>query len=681
MTLQAIANPFESFAGLNGALLNQGKLYIGVAGQDPLTNPQAVFWDAAGTIPASQPLQTMGGYVVRAGTPSAFYTGTPTYSMRLTDRLNQQVFYAATAGLSDADWRALHGISDFAATYLDDTTAEATRATLGFPAFNTIKPGPAGVDNADAIQAAFDATPGTTFMAAGTHIARAGVLNIPETMNELVGAGMNLTTIRLFDALATNRELIKYNNKSALRIRDLTIDGNIEQTYMEGTLFTGPAQIPVVAGRQYRFSMRGDVGSSLAIVGQGLNTTLTWTDVISMNAGVVVSALLTPTTSGLVTMTKAGTVRQVSVVKNGGSLGGLLSTFNSQNVVLERVRLVNIDTLGWASNGSSNVTLGEGCIIDRGAHSWEQNVGFLWTSTPGTTPVHGKVVVSGSAQSIKTGIQGVALGIAIQDGFKVGEIGYGASIGCFLGSDFTIGGAIYLPNQAYLDSDATNPSPAEHYGRGTITSFYVRGNPGPAMTLGGPITVLTMDVVDCGSYYKNLGNPNVAVVQYGYTTATVNSNGAYIRGGTIGDTRVNIADRTTSYGLGDQNGSVFGTDTRGVNCYNCYTGRFLFNPSATTDRRFTGMVRNAKSASYDPPSQAVGTGTPIQTMAAPNAKVGDPITAAAFSQPLQGMDLMVWVSAADTISFYFLNPTGNPAGTVNLGAGIVTASYAESPTA
>lgn len=91
-----VTNPFALFSNLAGGLLNGGKVYIGVAGQDPETNPQAVFWDEALTIPAAQPLSTMGGYLLRAGTPSAAYTA-DTYSIRVRDRAGLQVFYQATA--------------------------------------------------------------------------------------------------------------------------------------------------------------------------------------------------------------------------------------------------------------------------------------------------------------------------------------------------------------------------------------------------------------------------------------------------------------------------------------------------------------------------------------------------------------------------------------------------------
>lgn len=67
-----------SLAGLG---LNEGHVYIGVAGEDPVTNPQATYWDAALTIPASQPLDVLGGYIMHLGSPAFAWTS-GSYSFR-----------------------------------------------------------------------------------------------------------------------------------------------------------------------------------------------------------------------------------------------------------------------------------------------------------------------------------------------------------------------------------------------------------------------------------------------------------------------------------------------------------------------------------------------------------------------------------------------------------------------
>lgn len=71
--------PQPAILNLAGIGLNEGKVYIGVAGQDPVTNPQATYWDAALTIPAAQPLPVLGGYLMYLGSPSFAWT-TGSYS-------------------------------------------------------------------------------------------------------------------------------------------------------------------------------------------------------------------------------------------------------------------------------------------------------------------------------------------------------------------------------------------------------------------------------------------------------------------------------------------------------------------------------------------------------------------------------------------------------------------------
>ena len=53
--------------------MEDGYIYYGLPNLNPETNPTAVFWDAAATQPAAQPIRTSGGYPVRYGTPASVY--------------------------------------------------------------------------------------------------------------------------------------------------------------------------------------------------------------------------------------------------------------------------------------------------------------------------------------------------------------------------------------------------------------------------------------------------------------------------------------------------------------------------------------------------------------------------------------------------------------------------------
>lgn len=85
--------PFKTYTGLDGKPLDAGRVYFGVVDQNPVTAPVTVYWDAAGTQPAVQPLRTVNGYIVRAGAPAnVFVEGA--YSELVTDSKERQVFYA-----------------------------------------------------------------------------------------------------------------------------------------------------------------------------------------------------------------------------------------------------------------------------------------------------------------------------------------------------------------------------------------------------------------------------------------------------------------------------------------------------------------------------------------------------------------------------------------------------------
>lgn len=87
-----IESPFPSFNDTDGSPLNNGYVYVGSANLNPVTDPIPVYWDAALTQPAAQPIRTINGYLSRNGSPGRIYTNFVTYSFRVTNNKGEQVF-------------------------------------------------------------------------------------------------------------------------------------------------------------------------------------------------------------------------------------------------------------------------------------------------------------------------------------------------------------------------------------------------------------------------------------------------------------------------------------------------------------------------------------------------------------------------------------------------------------
>jgi len=109
-----ITNPYPLFSDTLSRLIDGARIYIGQPDQDPELYPKDVFWDAAMTIPAMQPLRTVAGYVVNNGTPAQpFVDGA--YSIRVR-QANGAVVYSQP--------RVLDNLSSFIATLSNPDGAE-----------------------------------------------------------------------------------------------------------------------------------------------------------------------------------------------------------------------------------------------------------------------------------------------------------------------------------------------------------------------------------------------------------------------------------------------------------------------------------------------------------------------------------------------------------------------------
>jgi len=87
-----ITSPLPQFLDLSGRPLEQGYLYFGQLYLNPETNPQTVFWDADMTIPAAQPIRTIGGVPSRFGAPAQIFIATP-FSITIKDAAGRLVYY------------------------------------------------------------------------------------------------------------------------------------------------------------------------------------------------------------------------------------------------------------------------------------------------------------------------------------------------------------------------------------------------------------------------------------------------------------------------------------------------------------------------------------------------------------------------------------------------------------
>jgi hypothetical protein len=93
MSTVSVPAPYPAFAGADGHPLEDGYIWIGTAGLPPIGNAINVYWDAAQTLAAAQPIRTQGGYPVNSGTPSRLFVGSD-YSIQVQDK-NGSVVYTS----------------------------------------------------------------------------------------------------------------------------------------------------------------------------------------------------------------------------------------------------------------------------------------------------------------------------------------------------------------------------------------------------------------------------------------------------------------------------------------------------------------------------------------------------------------------------------------------------------
>lgn len=111
MSTIEVKPPYPAFAGTDGQPLENGYIWIGAVNLSPQVNPIAVYWDAANTIAAQQPIRTLNGYPSRNGTPARFYVAGD-YSIQVLDSNGSVVYTSLNDNLSGDGFVASNAIGN-----------------------------------------------------------------------------------------------------------------------------------------------------------------------------------------------------------------------------------------------------------------------------------------------------------------------------------------------------------------------------------------------------------------------------------------------------------------------------------------------------------------------------------------------------------------------------------------
>lgn len=89
-----VQNPFSVFTDVDGSPIDEGYIYIGESGLNPLSNPLQAYWDSDMTIPANN-IRTVGGYPSFNGSPGTLYVESA-YSILIKNKKGAIVFSSIT---------------------------------------------------------------------------------------------------------------------------------------------------------------------------------------------------------------------------------------------------------------------------------------------------------------------------------------------------------------------------------------------------------------------------------------------------------------------------------------------------------------------------------------------------------------------------------------------------------
>jgi hypothetical protein len=280
MSALSVNPPFPIFLDIDGQPLDAGYIYLGVANQATEANPIQAYWDAALSVPATQPILTKAGFPVNAGVPARVYVNSD-YSIVVKNRNGFQVFSSPIA--TDRFNDAVVNIDSSDITFLQAGTGAVARTAqakmrdvVSVKDFGAVGDGVA--DDTAAIQAALNASanaeltfPPGTYLVYALKVLAGTVVNLGAATIKKRPATVSDQTVGQFTGNATVFWATGFAPVFYLTGNDITITGGtIDGNRANDTLNTGATWGGSFANNSNR---AGVLGSTNAIA-SCVNTTV-----------------------------------------------------------------------------------------------------------------------------------------------------------------------------------------------------------------------------------------------------------------------------------------------------------------------------------------------------------------------------------------------------------------------